>query len=182
MPKIKGVSQVIDRRGYRLNVGIVLMNANGRLFLGKRFGHHSWQFPQGGVQENETPQEAMYRELYEEVGLESADVELVTETRDWLYYRLPKQFMRKNTWPKVIGQKQKWFLLRLTSDESHIVLDRDDTPEFDSWRWVDFWRPIREVIYFKKRVYRKALREFQDFLHQKNLEHPEPNTDESENA
>lgn len=156
---------VIDHQGFRLNVGIILMNAKGQLFWAKRIGkEHAWQFPQGGLQNYETVQEAMYRELAEEIGLQPADVELVAITRRWLYYRLPQHF-RRGTKPLCIGQKQKWFLLRLISDESRIRLDHSDSPEFDHWRWVDYWEPLDGVIAFKRDVYRKALQEFEALVH-----------------
>lgn len=155
---------MIDEEGFRYNVGIIIVNSEGKLFWARRFGKNAWQFPQGGLHENEDPTDAMYRELKEEVGLEKQDVELITSTRDWFYYRLPHHFMRRNSHPKVIGQKQKWYLLKLISPENHIKLDLDQSPEFDQWKWVDYWQPLKEVIYFKRRVYRKALKEFEPFL------------------
>ena len=86
---------------------------DNKLLLGGRVGAKGWQFPQGGMVEGESPEEAMYRELHEEVGLMEADVELLSITRDWLRYRLPDKFVRKNSLPFCIGQKQRWFLLRL---------------------------------------------------------------------
>lgn len=150
---------VIDKAGYRLNVGIILMNDSGRVFLGRRLGHDAWQFPQGGLNAGETPHEAMYRELKEEVGLDKIDIEIMGYTRRWLKYRLPKQYLRHGTTPLVIGQKQKWYLLRLKSSEQKIRLDLSDSPEFDSWRWVDYDEPVKHVIFFKRQVYAQALKE-----------------------
>jgi len=127
--------------------------------LGGRVGAKGWQFPQGGMLEGEAPEEAMFRELHEEVGLEASDVDLLASTEDWLRYRLPKKYLRRGSKPLCIGQKQRWFLLRLCSDEERLRFDRSETPEFDRWRWVDFWRPVNEVIYFKRRVYAQALHE-----------------------
>jgi putative (di)nucleoside polyphosphate hydrolase len=152
---------MIDQQGFRLNVGIILTNHEGRLFWGKRTGQdHAWQFPQGGIQDYETAQEAMYRELGEEVGLMPKDVQIISITRKWLYYRLPKH-LRRASHPICIGQKQKWFLLRLVSEEQRIQLDITDSPEFDRWCWVDYWHPLDQVISFKRHVYRKALQEFE---------------------
>src|SRR5471030_3332668 len=106
---------VIDRAGYRLNVGIILINSSGRVFWGRRQGHDAWQFPQGGLGTGETALEAMYRELLEEVGLEQGDVAVLGSTKRWLKYRLPKQYVRHGSSPLVIGQKQKWYLLKLVS-------------------------------------------------------------------
>lgn len=155
---------VIDRAGYRLNVGIVLVNESGRVFWGRRSGHDAWQFPQGGVAAGESALQAMFRELYEEVGLEKTDVEVLGSTKRWLRYRLPKQYLRHGSEPLVIGQKQKWFLLKLTSNEQKVRLDLSDSPEFDSWRWIDFHEPEQQVIFFKRQVYIQALKELEPLL------------------
>ena len=149
----------IDAEGFRANVGIILANADNRLLLGGRIGSKGWQFPQGGMHEGEEPREAMYRELHEEVGLEEDDVELLGVTNSWLRYRLPDKFVRRNSKPLCIGQKQRWFMLRLVGNEDRIRTDRCDKPEFDRVRWVQYWRPVNEVIYFKRRVYACALHE-----------------------
>jgi putative (di)nucleoside polyphosphate hydrolase len=152
---------MIDHQGFRLNVGIILLNAQGRVFFAKRIGkRNAWQFPQGGLKESETLKEAMFRELTEETGLVATDVEIIGVTRRWLYYRLPTHLRHARSNPICIGQKQKWFLLRFIGDESHIRFDHAETPEFDEWRWVDYWQPINQVIAFKRTVYRKALSEF----------------------
>ncbi len=152
---------LVDRAGYRLNVGIILMNESGRVFWGKRQGHEAWQFPQGGLAPGETPTEALFRELREEIGLDKEDVTILGVTKRWLKYRLPKQYLRHGSKPLVIGQKQKWFLLKLRSSEQKIRLDLSDTPEFDSWRWVDYKEPADLVIFFKKQVYVQALKELE---------------------
>ncbi len=152
-------ADVIDDEGYRLNVGIILANRRKHVLWARRSGMNAWQFPQGGIRPNETPEEAMYRELREEVGLEPGDVDVIGCTRGWLSYRLPERLIRHGRLPLCIGQKQVWYMLRLTSDESRVRLDRADPPEFDAWRWVYYWRPLREVVAFKRGVYRRALRE-----------------------
>ena len=152
-------SDRIDAEGFRANVGIILANDAGKLLLAGRIGNKGWQFPQGGLQQGELLEEAMFRELHEEVGLKEADVEILAVTEDWLRYRLPDKFVRRQSKPLCIGQKQRWFLLRLVGDDSQVRLDTGETPEFDRWRWVDFWRPVNEVIYFKRRVYSMALNE-----------------------
>lgn len=155
---------VIDKAGYRLNVGIILVNGSGRVFWGRRQGHDAWQFPQGGLASGETASQAMFRELKEEVGLDRDDVEIIGSTRRWLKYRLPKQYLRHGSDPLVIGQKQKWFLLRLVTSEQKIRLDLSDSPEFDSWRWIDFHEPAEQVIFFKRQVYVQALKELEPLL------------------
>jgi len=155
---------LIDRAGYRLNVGIILVNESGRVFWGKRHGHDAWQFPQGGLAPGETPTDALFRELREEVGLERDDVSILGVTKRWLKYRLPKQYLRHGVTPLVIGQKQKWFLLKLVASEQKIRLDLSDSPEFDSWRWIDYKEPAEHVIFFKKQVYQLALKELEYLL------------------
>lgn len=150
---------VIDAQGYRANVAMVILNHEGKVFWGKRVGQTSWQFPQGGVNEGEMPLVAMYRELYEEVGLRPQDVTLLAVTPGWVRYELPKKMIRK-TLPLCIGQKQKWFLLKLTAADSAFNLNCAQKAEFDGWRWVYYWYPLSKVVYFKRRAYQKALRYF----------------------
>lgn len=109
------------------------------------------------MRSDETPVEAMYRELHEETGLLREHVEILGTTPGWLRYRLPKRYQRMHAKPLCIGQKQVWFLLRLLSDESAVALDAMPEPEFYEYRWVDFWYPVDNVIPFKRRVYQKAL-------------------------
>lgn len=153
------MADLIDEQGYRANVGIVLMHDDGRVFLGRRSGGRGWQFPQGGIQAGESPQQALYRELREEIGLAPEDVTLAGATRSWLRYRLPPRFVRRDRSPLCIGQKQRWFLLRPARDDLPFRFDHTSLPEFDQWRWADFWDPLREVIEFKRGVYRRALHE-----------------------
>lgn len=154
---------MIDKSGYRANVAIILLNKQNRVFWGQRKNRSSWQFPQGGVSVDESPLQAMYRELHEEIGLRPQDVEVVASTRDWFKYEIPDNLVRKKE-PVCIGQKQKWFLLRLKTSERNIDLDASETPEFDNWRWVGYWYPINHVVYFKQEVYRRALTFFKEHI------------------
>lgn len=151
---------MIDDDGYRPNVGIVICNRQGQVLWARRFGQNSWQFPQGGIDRGETPEQAMFRELYEEVGLTKKDVRILATSRQWLRYKLPKRLVRWDSQPVCIGQKQKWFLLRLESDESKINMFCGKTPEFDGWCWVSYWYPVRQVVSFKRDAYRRAMKEF----------------------
>lgn len=152
--------RVIDAQGFRPNVGIIVASSEGRLLWGRRVGgRDSWQFPQGGINGDESPEQAMYRELDEEVGLARGDVKILGSTRSWLRYRLPARYIRKHEQPICIGQKQKWFLLRLTSADSAVRVDAHGDPEFDHWRWVNYWYPLTSVVDFKRDVYREALTE-----------------------
>lgn len=155
---------MIDSDGFRLNVGIILCNGQRKLFWGRRVGQDAWQFPQGGIDDNESPEDALFRELKEEVGLGPHQVEILGCTKGWLRYRLPKRYVRRNCQPLCIGQKQRWYLLRLLCDENDFCFDQCDKPEFDHWRWVHYWRPIRDVVYFKRNVYSRALRELAPLL------------------
>lgn len=149
---------MIDKQGYRANVGIVLCNAHGQVLWAHRLAQdaRAWQFPQGGIHPNENSEQAMYRELYEEVGLMQNDVQLLGQTQDWLSYQFgtPKLTAKGE---RYIGQKQQWFLLRLLVAESHICLTKGHPPEFDAWRWVDYDYPVDHVVAFKKDVYQQAL-------------------------
>ncbi len=149
----------IDEEGFRANVGIILSNDDGAVLLGGRTKQSSWQFPQGGIQVHESGEDAMYRELEEEIGLQPEDVEVLGSTRCWLRYELPERYIRQDSRPRCIGQKQQWFLLRLVAEDNRVRLDTTDVPEFDRWRWVDYWHPVKEVIYFKRKVYVQALHE-----------------------
>jgi putative (di)nucleoside polyphosphate hydrolase len=152
---------VIDKYGFRLNVGIVLCNAEGKLLWARRVQrHNAWQFPQGGIRAGETAKDAMYRELTEELGLYPHHVQYMSHTQRWLFYRLPKQYIRYDTLPLCIGQKQKWFLLRLITDDKNVNLAYSAKPEFIEWRWVDYWHPLKEVVVFKRLVYQRMLEQF----------------------
>ena len=151
-------TDVIDADGFRPNVGIIVANSSGLVLWAKRRGQDAWQFPQGGIQLGESPEAALFRELHEEVGLTAAQVSVLGCTRDWLRYRLPRRYLRRGQKPLCIGQKQKWFVLRLLDDASVVRLDAECVrPEFDAWRWVPYWHPLEVVIPFKRAVYRQAL-------------------------
>lgn len=163
---------MIDQDGFRPNVGIILSNDQRRLFWGRRVGQNAWQFPQGGIKSDETPLEAMYRELEEEVGLLPDQVEVLGSTKGWLRYRLPKRFIRRHCGPVCIGQKQVWFMLQVRCHEGDFCLDRSEKPEFDAWRWVRYWHPVEEVVYFKRRVYERALQELEPLIYPEGAPRP----------
>jgi putative (di)nucleoside polyphosphate hydrolase len=158
---------MLDRSGYRLNVGIVLINKHGQLFWGKRVKSKGWQFPQGGVDPYETLEETMYRELLEEVGLTAKDVKILAITKRWLRYKLPCHLRRRFVTPTCIGQKQKWFLLLLTGGDDKINLNAGTKPEFNGWCWIKYWEPLKHVVYFKRDIYSKVLTEFQPIVKSK---------------
>ncbi len=158
---------MIDRDGYRPNVGIVLCNWKNEVFWGKRVREHSWQFPQGGIKPGERPQIAMYRELNEEVGLRPQHVQILGRTREWLRYDVPEQWLRRDWRGNYRGQKQIWFLLRLVGRDCDVCLRASRKPEFDAWRWSEYWAPMESVIEFKREVYHKALEELAPYLNRR---------------
>jgi putative (di)nucleoside polyphosphate hydrolase len=156
---------MIDRDGYRPNVGIIICNWKNEVFWGKRVREHSWQFPQGGIKAGETPERAMFRELHEEVGLVEDHVRILGRTRDWLRYEVPEQWVRREWRGNYKGQKQIWYLLRLVGRDCDVHLRASEKPEFDAWRWNDYWVPLESVIEFKRDVYQLALNELAKYLH-----------------
>jgi putative (di)nucleoside polyphosphate hydrolase len=157
---------VLDKEGYRPNVGIILANHRNEVFWGKRVSQHAWQFPQGGIQHGETPQQAMFRELEEEVGLQRPHVRVLGRTRDWLRYEVPERWARRAREGAAgyRGQKQIWYLLRMVGRDCDVKLRASGHPEFDAWRWNDYWVPLEAVIEFKREVYRQALLELHRYL------------------
>ncbi len=157
-------AHMIDRNGYRPNVGIILLNSSNEVFWGKRIKQNSWQFPQGGIKAGESPEQAMYRELTEEVGLRPDHVEIVGRTRDWLRYEVPDRWIRREWRGNYKGQKQIWYLLRLTGRDSDVSLRTSTHPEFDAWRWNQYWIELDSVVEFKRKVYKQALTELSRLL------------------
>ena len=155
---------MLDREGYRPHVGIIIWNARNEVFWGKRVREHSWQFPQGGIKHGETPEQAMYRELHEEVGLMPDHVKILGRTRNWLRYEVPSHWVRREWRGSYRGQKQIWFLLRLVGRDSDVSLRASEKPEFDAWRWNEYWIPLESVIDFKRAVYQQALSELVRYL------------------
>jgi putative (di)nucleoside polyphosphate hydrolase len=155
---------MLDREGFRPNVGIILINTHNEVWWGKRVREHSWQFPQGGIKFGETPEQAMFRELKEEVGLTPEHVKVIGRTRDWLRYEVPDHFIKREIRGHYRGQKQIWFLLRMIGRDCDVNLRVTDHPEFDAWRWHDYWVPLDVVIEFKRDVYQRALQELSRFL------------------
>lgn len=155
---------MLDREGFRPNVGIILLNRKNQVFWGKRIRTHSWQFPQGGIDRGESPEQAMYRELHEEIGLLPHHVRIVARTRDWLRYEVPDRFIRREARGHYKGQKQIWYLLQMLGHDWELNLRATDHPEFDAWRWNDYWVPLDVVIEFKRGVYEMALTELARYL------------------
>lgn len=162
--QVQAAKAMIDRDGYRPNVAIVLCNHHNQVFWGKRVREDAWQFPQGGIDRGESPERAMYRELHEETGLEREHVKILGRTRDWLRYDVPEHWSRRDARGIYRGQKQIWYLLRLVGRDCDVRLRASERPEFDAWRWSDYWVSLESVIEFKREVYLAALTELARFL------------------
>jgi putative (di)nucleoside polyphosphate hydrolase len=155
---------------YRPCVGIVLLNREGLIWIGRRFDElvlqetlKRWQMPQGGIDDDEDPRDAAFRELYEETGIRSADI--IAETDDWIHYDLPLEAVGKALKGKFRGQRQKWFAMRFTGDEQEINLRPDGhNPEFDAWRWASSSEVLDAIVDFKRSAYVTVLAEFVRFL------------------
>lgn len=157
------VSGKLDSEGYRPNVAIVVCNHQCKVLWARRTTRDGWQFPQGGVERDETAEQAAFRELYEEVGLLPEHVRLVGRTQSWLKYDVPRMRVSARR-GQFRGQKQVWFLFQLTGADSDVCLDRVAKPEFDRWRWVDYWDPVDRIVAFKRQVYERALLELEPMM------------------
>ena len=155
---------MIDIDGYRPNVGIIIINDEQKVLLAKRLNENAWQFPQGGINGNESTEDAMYRELKEEVGLNHNHILVIEKTKGWLRYDVPRNWIRNNSQQRYKGQKQVWFLLKFVGEDTDIFLRNTTKPEFDNWKWVSYWTPLEEVVDFKKSVYKKALSELEKYI------------------
>jgi putative (di)nucleoside polyphosphate hydrolase len=153
--------------GYRPCVGVMLVNADGLAFVGKRIdnrGGDFWQMPQGGIDQGEDLREAALRELWEETGVARELVTLLARTREELLYDLPDELMGKIWGGKYRGQRQHWFLGRFEGSDADIRLDAHQPAEFCEWKWVEPQDLPRLIVPFKKRIYRALLKEFAEML------------------
>lgn len=157
------MNKLVDPQGYRPNVGMVICNRQKQVLLAKRTGMDAWQFPQGGIHPGEELDEAMYRELNEEVGLHPDDVVIRGQTDEWVKYLFGSQ-KTTSAGETYIGQKQIWFLLELISPDNYINLASSEHQEFDEWKWVDFWYPIDHIVEFKREVYKDVLGQFSKLI------------------
>ncbi len=152
----------IDDETYRPNVGIIICNRKGQLLWARRTRLDGWQFPQGGIEARETCEQAAYRELREEVGLLHSHVRLLACTEHWLRYDLPHRYLRNGS--PFRGQKQRWYLFEMLASDQCVNLDAYHKPEFDAWRWVEYWTPLEQIVDFKRNVYRQAMTELEPFV------------------
>jgi putative (di)nucleoside polyphosphate hydrolase len=152
---------------YRPCVGVMLVNADGKAFVGKRIDNKEgdwWQMPQGGVDKGEDLKSAAHRELWEETGVTERHVTILARTKEELLYDLPDELLGKLWKGKYRGQRQHWFLARFEGSDADIRLDAHQPPEFCEWKWVDAELLPDLIVPFKKRVYRSVLEEFRPLI------------------
>jgi len=149
---------------YRRCVGMMILDSQNQILVGRRLDHPSgfWQMPQGGIDNNEIPEEAVWREMMEEIGTNNA--ELLYTSANWLNYEIPKATLNTLPWgKKYIGQTQKWFIFRFTGKEKEINV-KTENPEFSEWKWTHHEYLLYNVVPFKKKIYKKILEEFKYIL------------------
>lgn len=165
---------------YRPCVGLMVVNHRGLVWTGRRPAAKTspegpgswWQMPQGGIDEGEEPRQAALRELFEETGMRS--VAFIAEHPEWVRYDLPVSLLGKAWGGRYRGQKQKWFLLRLTGPDTEIdIAPRGGLEaEFDTWKWVPASGLVEMIVPFKREVYEAVVREFAPLIAAKSA-HPE---------
>ena len=149
---------------YRRCVGMMILNTNNEILVGRRLDHPSgyWQMPQGGIDEDENPEEAVWREMMEEIGNNNA--QLFKTSNQWVKYDIPQETLDKLPWGKIwIGQKQKWFIFKFSGQDSDINVETEN-PEFSEWKWINSSDLIENAVPFKRIVYKAILEEFSDLF------------------
>ncbi|CDO37483.1 MULTISPECIES: RNA pyrophosphohydrolase [Novosphingobium] len=152
---------------YRPCVGVMLVNADGKVFVGKRIDTKEgdwWQMPQGGVDDGEDLREAALRELHEETGVTERHVTILSRTKEELLYDLPDELLGKLWKGKYRGQRQHWFLARFEGSDEDVDLEAHNPPEFCDWKWVEAALLPDLIVPFKKRVYRSVVEEFRALI------------------
>ncbi len=146
---------------YRPGVGIMLLNAENRVFVAQRADKQfdAWQMPQGGIDEGEDPAKAVWRELKEEVGTDKAKI--LAESKDWHFYDLPPDLIKKYWQGRYIGQRQKWFVMQFTGVDADINIHAHEKPEFNAWKWIAADQLLDLIVPFKRDVYKAVLKEFE---------------------
>ena len=149
---------------YRKCVGMMIFNDNKEILVGRRLDHPSgyWQMPQGGINDNENPQEAVWREMMEEIGTNKA--KLIKISNQWINYEIPSETLKTLPWgDKYIGQTQKWFAFLFVGEDNDINVGTDN-PEFSEWKWTRMNSMVDSIVPFKRDVYAKILEEFKDII------------------
>ena len=149
---------------YRKCVGMMILNDLNQILVGRRIDHPSgyWQMPQGGIDQNENPKEAVWREMMEEIGTNKA--ELIHISNQWLKYNIPKETLMTLPWGnKFIGQIQKWFVFRFKGNNNDINVGTEN-PEFSEWKWISYKLLVENIVPFKRDIYSKIITEFEDLF------------------
>ena len=152
------------QKKYRKSVGIMIINNDKKILVGRRLDHPSgfWQMPQGGIDDSENPEEAVWREMMEEIGTNKA--ELIRVSTQWIKYDIPSETLQTLPWGhKYVGQTQKWFAFRFTGNNKDINVQTKN-PEFSEWKWTNIDSIIDNIVPFKRNVYGAILEEFKDIL------------------
>lgn len=145
-------------QAYRPAVGIALFNSENKILVAERVDSHgAWQLPQGGIDEGEDPETALFREMKEEIGTDKAEIIAVMD--EWLYYDFPPHILKKFE-NQYRGQRQMWFALRFTGKDSDINLNTHETPEFRNWKWIEIDKILEYVVHFKRESYERIVKEF----------------------
>tara|TARA_A100001015_G_C15016982_1_gene726013 strand:+ start:212 stop:718 length:507 start_codon:yes stop_codon:yes gene_type:complete len=150
---------------YRSGVGVVLVNEEKKIFVGKRIDNHSdaWQMPQGGIDNNEDEDVAVFRELQEETGVKKKNAKIITKSKGYFYYNLPYKLQKKFWGGKYLGQKQRWYLIKFLGQDCDIDVNTAD-PEFSNWQWFSADDVLSHIVPFKKELYQEVLTEFREHL------------------
>ena len=149
---------------YRKCVGMMILNTHKEILVGRRLDHPSgyWQMPQGGIDDNENPKEAVWREMLEEIGTNKA--ELIKISNQWINYDIPSETLKTLPWGDIyIGQTQKWFAFLFLGEDNDINVGTDN-PEFSEWKWSRMDSIVDSIVPFKRDVYAKILEEFKDIF------------------
>ena len=152
------------KKKYRRCVGMMIINKYKKILVGKRLDHPSghWQMPQGGIDENENPEEAVWREMKEEIGTNNAEMIKISE--QWISYKIPLETLNTLPWGNVyVGQTQKWFAFKFKGDDNEIDVGTDN-PEFSEWKWSHHNLLVENIVPFKRIVYEKILIEFKNLF------------------
>ncbi len=148
------------KKQYRKCVGMMILNSENKILVGRRLDHPSgyWQMPQGGIDDNEKPEEAVWREMMEEIGTNNAKLNKISS--QWISYEIPEETLKHLPWGKTyIGQTQKWFIFTFTGNDKDINVETQN-PEFSEWKWIDHKELIENAVPFKRKVYKTILDEF----------------------
>ena len=149
---------------YRKCVGMMIINNNKEVLVGRRIDHPSgfWQMPQGGIDENENPEEAVWREMKEEIGTNNAKI--IKISNQWIKYKIPSETLKTLPWgKKYVGQTQKWFAFNFLGTDDEINVGTD-TPEFSNWKWAKMESMIDNIVPFKRKLYKNVLNEFENLF------------------